>query len=198
MLMTRQLPYDAEIAYLKGTGTQYINSGIIGGGRTTYEVHVNLSSTSCGIIGARQDSNTRTAWVLAENNLAQAGYANAYLNLQGWYFDSLITIKTYIGSLYYNCDIEKEGSHNSTHFDLRTFTCNQPIYIMGINNNGSLLSPYVFKGNMYYCKIWDNDTLVRDFIPVRVGTTGFMYDKVSGQLFGNAGSGNFILGNDIN
>jgi hypothetical protein len=41
-----------------------------------------------------------------------------------------------------------------------------------------------------------NDILVRDFIPVRVGNVGYMYDKVSGQLFGNSGTGNFILGPD--
>jgi hypothetical protein len=39
--------------------------------------------------------------------------------------------------------------------------------------------------------------MLRDFIPVRKGTTGYMYDKVSGQLFGNSGSGNFILGPDF-
>ena len=50
----------------------------------------------------------------------------------------------------------------------------------------------------YYFKIRRNGVLERDFVPVRVGTTGYMYDKVSKQLFGNAGSGNFILGNDIN
>ena len=46
-------------------------------------------------------------------------------------------------------------------------------------------------------KIYDGDTLTRDFIPVRVGTTGYMYDKVSGELFGNAGSGDFTYGNDL-
>lgn len=39
--------------------------------------------------------------------------------------------------------------------------------------------------------------LILDYIPVRVGQVGYMYDKVSGTLFGNAGSGNFILGDDV-
>jgi hypothetical protein len=45
-------------------------------------------------------------------------------------------------------------------------------------------------------KITENNYLLYDFIPVRIGTTGYMYDKVSGQLFGNAGTGSFILGPD--
>jgi hypothetical protein len=35
-----------------------------------------------------------------------------------------------------------------------------------------------------------------DLIPVRIGNVGYMYDKVSGQLFENQGTGNFILGPD--
>ena len=42
--------------------------------------------------------------------------------------------------------------------------------------------------------------LERDFIPVRVGSganaVGYMYDRVSGQLFGNAGTGAFVIGPD--
>ena len=35
-----------------------------------------------------------------------------------------------------------------------------------------------------------------DFLPVRVVTVGYMYDRVSGQFFGNAGTGAFIIGPD--
>ena len=51
-------------------------------------------------------------------------------------------------------------------------------------------------GKLYYCKIWKGGSLVRDYIPVRVGQVGYMYDKVSGQLFGNSGTGDFVLGPD--
>lgn len=47
------------------------------------------------------------------------------------------------------------------------------------------------------CQFYQNDILVRDFVPVRIGNIGYMYDKVNKQLFGNIGSGQFILGQDI-
>jgi len=47
---------------------------------------------------------------------------------------------------------------------------------------------------MQYCKIYENNLLVRDYIPVKVNEIGYMYDKVSGQLFGNTGTGTFIIG----
>lgn len=52
-------------------------------------------------------------------------------------------------------------------------------------------------GRIYYMKIYENSVLIRDFIPVRKDGIGYMYDRVSGQLFGNAGTGSFILGPDI-
>lgn len=62
----------------------------------------------------------------------------------------------------------------------------------------NLTPDYYWTGRLYYLQISENGTFVRDLIPVRVGTVGYMYDRVSGQLFGNSGTGNFILGNDKN
>ena len=41
-------------------------------------------------------------------------------------------------------------------------------------------------------------TVIADYIPVRKGTVGYLYDRVSGKLFGNAGTGDFVLGPDKN
>lgn len=50
---------------------------------------------------------------------------------------------------------------------------------------------------IYYFKWSKGNETLRDFIPVRVGDEGFMYDRVSGKLFGNVGDGKFILGPDL-
>ena len=34
-------------------------------------------------------------------------------------------------------------------------------------------------------------------IPVRKGNVGYMFDRVSGKLFGNKGTGAFVIGPDI-
>lgn len=43
-----------------------------------------------------------------------------------------------------------------------------------------------------------DDELLIDLIPVRVGQVGYMYDRISGTLKGNEGTGDFVLGNDEN
>ena len=66
-----------------------------------------------------------------------------------------------------------------------------------VNRNPLSLFHTTFKGRFYMFYMSDGDNVLLDLIPVRKGTIGYMYDKVSGQLFGNAGTGSFILGNDI-
>ncbi len=46
---------------------------------------------------------------------------------------------------------------------------------------------------MYYCKIWNNNTLVRDFIPVYYNGQGGMWDKVNSVFYPNVGTGTFTV-----
>lgn len=72
---------------------------------------------------------------------------------------------------------------------------NAPIYLFATHyqNNGQpwATDREFVTGKCYYCKIYDNDVLVRDFIPaVRDSDSkpGF-YDLVTDQFFVNAGTG---------
>lgn len=50
----------------------------------------------------------------------------------------------------------------------------------------------------YYVKRTNNTgEYIQNFIPVRAGNVGYMYETVSGRLFTNAGTSPFILGPDI-
>jgi len=51
---------------------------------------------------------------------------------------------------------------------------------------------------LFYCKIWDNDTLVRDFIPVvDSGGVACLYDKIDKKIYLNIGTGAFMAGNVV-
>jgi hypothetical protein len=55
---------------------------------------------------------------------------------------------------------------------------------LGAKNNGA--NPAIMEGNIYYCKIWDGDTLVRDFTPALIkGKYGF-WDKVTRRFYTSA------------
>lgn len=68
------------------------------------------------------------------------------------------------------------------------------------------IGPYIVIDGVTYCDavgtyyaftISSDGVVTHDLIPVRVGTTGYMYDRVTGRFFGNAGTGNFVLGPDV-
>lgn len=74
-----------------------------------------------------------------------------------------------------------------------TFTTNTTtMFLFTISTGGTLMAKSIMR--LYSLKISNR----MDLIPVRVGTTGYMYDRVSRQLFGNAGTGDFIVGPDKN
>ena len=52
-----------------------------------------------------------------------------------------------------------------------------------------------FIGRIYYCKIYDNDTLARDYIPVIDSSERpCLFDKVEKKCYYNQGTGEFLWG----
>lgn len=179
-LMSFKLPYDAEIEYLESTGTQYINTGIL-----STNAKIDISFKFNKVSGRSQIlincERTTVGW------FGLSGNGKIALNGQG--FNINYSDKHDFTLEYKNGTIKATDEFGNSK------------QLAGVvNTNFTLLAvvgkSYPSYANLYYTKIYDNDTLVRDFVPVRVGNIGYMYDKVSGKLFGNAGTGNFILGPD--
>lgn len=63
-------------------------------------------------------------------------------------------------------------------FNLESFT-SRSIWILGSNSGGNY-NERSSNIRLYYAKIWDNNNLVRDFVPVIYGSTISLYDKTLG------------------
>ena len=176
--LVKTLPYDAEIEYLKGDWNCYIDTLYFP--TTTTEIEVKQSYSSNFDWGVRASGFTVGVW---RNTIY---YYRAYQ--QDWSPSAVRVL--YIGKGIVTVD----GQQIQTYSPIPA-RMSLPIALFCWHNNS-----YAPHGNdnvtIYYFKVWEDDALVLDLIPVRVGTTGYMYDKVSGQLFGNEGTGNFILGPD--
>lgn len=53
------------------------------------------------------------------------------------------------------------------------------------------------KWRVYNFKLYRGTYLMMDLVPVRIGQVGYMYDQISGALYPNSGTGDFILGPDV-
>ena len=190
--------YDAEIEYLESIGTQYIDCLVNGNNNSTVEVDFAYNGNSVtGLFGAGKISgatvNNSFYIYTISSNIVQIGYNKAFVNFSNYYPNTRSVIRLERNALYKNGT--KLGDIG-TNTDFTTAT-SILLFSAHVGADGQSVDSRMFTGKIYYCKIWDNEILVRDFIPVRAGETGYMYDKVSGELFGNVGTGEFILGPDV-
>ena len=197
--------YDSEIAYLQSDGNQWVETDIL----------LNMQGKSCTL---------RTDWYVLSNSTATfpcgstgADWANAYghfrtgSNWAGYLRPSYgvmglsnkatkanvalaIVQNTTSFSLY------QSGTrvYNSTGTNARLSNINStvPLYVFCYNNNGVATNISTMRFIRCYC-ITNGGEYLFDIVPVRKGNVGYIYDRVSGKMWGNAGSGSFILGADV-
>jgi hypothetical protein len=70
------------------------------------------------------------------------------------------------------------------------------MYLGTIHLSGSSVTGIGLDGTVYYLKLWQNNALVRDMVPVCTDdhTNCGLWDKVSQTFFGNVGNGTFTAG----
>ena len=191
------LPYDAEIEYLGSTGTQYIDTGLYGEMDLDFEITAQITRNNNyqNILGDRESSTSRrfSLMVDARNAPTVGGYFNSGNSNQV----SFPTTYAITNSLTY----KKNGLNVYVNNNLigalasQTFTTPYTVLLFGCRNNGVLTNSMV--GRIEKCKFSKGATLIQDLICVRIGQVGYMYDKITHQLHGNAGTGAFTLGPDI-
>lgn len=197
--MIAGLPYDAEIEYLEGTGTQYVDTGIIPFDHRAVVEFQRPSATS------------------------KVGYICAAYNINNCRFYPIFTYTEYEGKYFYiskpdNVHLYSKISDTQRHivdynsenhycyFDgnyvgattaMPSSNLTNSVMLWCIINNGEAQN--ISETRIFSVKLFDRiyNTLVCDLIPVRVGQVGYMYDRVTRKLFGNAGTGAFVLGPDV-
>lgn len=187
-----QIIYDAEIEYLQSNGTQQIDTLYVPKG---YDNTIETKITYLGY------SNTNS-WLTWFSTYVDEE-TNTYRIIRNGNLDTQVLVyngnKAGGGGLQVNVTV-------GTDYDLKLYpsyllvngTRYNFITLRG-NKNTNTLQLFGGKGpkiRMWGFKLTKGTTVILDMIPVRKDGVGYMYDKVSGKLFGNNGSGSFILGQD--
>lgn len=143
------------------------------------------------LLGSREDGLNFTMCINDDNKFGGDYKVQSNLNLPNETFDwtQKNNIKTKINNnkyeLYINDVKEKEVA-------IQDFSYTANLYLFGFYMNGSVTTRGA-KFRFYKCKIYDDDILIRDFIPVKrkVDNVIGMYDLVEGKFYGNNGTGTF-------
>ena len=182
-----------EVEYIETYGLAYINTGVTSSNNTKIELECcaipNLTPSSQHsrvILSAGASSSAMIAISLNPVNNAPTAmfgstwnYSTSTVNM---YNKMKITLQQ--GSV----SVEQNGTTVTDTFTEQNITSGT-IYIMGLSYSTSLTPT----GRVYGCKIYDGNTLVRDFMACYRKTDkelGF-YEFVSSTFFKNAGVGSF-------
>ena len=184
-----------EVEYIESTGTQWIDTGVVPNNNMKFNVDMQFNETSsmnqqigCGIA----DDSQRILITLVNSNFGCA---------IGTYYDNIF-------------NITNDTKRHLFSIDLKNSQCQIDDVIKTVNNTfvGSTLSFTLFArhdgtsyrfqnvAKLYSSQIYENDQLIRDFIPCYRKSDGVigLYDKAEGKFYTNHGSGTFLKGSDIN
>lgn len=177
-----------QLTYIESTGTQYIDTGFKPNQNTRAILSAyNLSESSGWLFGAWDSNGTKQ---FASN----ATMSNNYR--YGTQTKQIATLP--VGKFEVELNRNKYN-FNGTEGTLtaETFSCSHNMYLFAINAGGTVGNAKL-TGKVFKFEVYDNDVLVRDFIPCRnpSGDVG-LYDLVTKQFFGNSGTGVFLQGEAV-
>ena len=176
-----------KLDYIQSSGTQYIDTGFKANQDTKvvcdFELVVSASGSSAiAIFGARTDTQSKTYNLIALNNSLRSDY------------------NTSIGTPVSANQLQRRivtKDKNVTNIDgsaqtisYASFQTEYNLYLFSNNIAGT--ASWMGSLKIYACQIYDNGTLVRDFLPCinASGDVG-LYDLVGKKFYANAGSGAF-------
>lgn len=183
-----------EVRYLQSSGTQYIDTGITGSSETelSVDIYSNNTSQQYNRIAGRFDldnnaSITMIYWINAEPSWRFGSNSQGVSKLPG---AGRHLFTTSISGGYVD-GVKKVNWVNQTAFasQLTLYLCaNIPQAANGLI------------GNIYSATIKTSGVKTGEFIPCyrKADNVPGMYDIVRNIFFVNAGSGNFVVGPDVN
>lgn len=200
MLSARSADYPVPdgytaLGYIKGTGTQYIDTGFYPNNDSTIEVDgfydAVADSSSQSAFGSRNGNDSHFWEYMRNTNNTMAAYYGT--NDAGRLNDVYGTERS-VHKIDKNVYMAGDSSHTFTY---QSFSIPYTAFLFATNNRGAAMYPARY--TMYYAKVYDNGSLIRDFVPARRESDSIvgMYDVVNNVFYTNSGTGSFVAGPDI-
>ena len=175
-----------RLQYIQSSGTQYINTGVNNINGVEIQFQYLAYKENASAFGARNGdaSDSRFGLTLYD------GYF--HIMPPGQNVNGIITNKhifKFGSNVNYQCYMDEELKINK----IPTYKSSYNTYLF-CECSGGYSSFYSNNLKIYYCKLYKDGVLVRDFIPCEYEGVLGLWDKVTNQFFANNGTGKFIAG----
>lgn len=150
-----------RVEYIESTGSQYIDTEFKPNQDTRVIIDYQITTAqTIPLFGARNGSTNREfeMFAYADGKGIQDGYGSS----QDYVTSSPNLNRTTIDKNK-NVTTSSDGSVNKTHA-AQTFQCSYNMYLFQMNNGGQIYNAS-YGSRCYSCQIYDNGTLIRDYIP---------------------------------
>ena len=182
------------IEYIQSSGTQYIDSNFIP--KATTRTIMKAEPMSWSAWSAFFGTRNTTSPTASQAYIAAIPAATLY---RSDYFGSSLTAETPTVMQITNIDKNKNiCSFNNIMITNTSSTANATtnMFLLALNDVGT--AKYFLSAKLYSCQIYDGNTLVRDFIPIKTTTNIYgLWDTVNKVFYKNAGTGTFTAGPTI-
>lgn len=189
-----------EIAYIESNGNSYFDTGVNAKSGLSTEMDIEFKKTGSSydytILGARK----RLAGSSTYDRLYLVHYVGGMTIGYGGYYTSSASI---VNDVRYNITagldagtqyLEVDGNRLLNRTSSTVYDLGLPLYLLSCNEEN--VPKYYAPIRLYYCKIFDNGTLVRDFVPVMRDVDGAygLLDKVENKFYLSLGNGLLVGG----
>ena len=177
-----------RLEYITLNGTQYIDTGFKANQDTSVKMKVSSTSTANqAFFCCQTDLTNETYSCFIVNSKIRHDYNTTQTAM------NVTAISGLMYHVYSNKNILTVNGVSHT-ITAGTFTSDNNMWL-GASNNGTSVLNFLY-GNIYKCVIYDNDIIVRSFIPVKRISDNVigLYDTISNTLFTNKGTGSFTAG----
>lgn len=177
-----------QVAYLESSGAQYFNTGFVPTTKTRVEADIDFMSANTTyncVFGVGQTSSNQFVVYRNSSNMVGQVYSTKTYETSG-------VTNTGKNKVVLSNSVFQYGAYSAT-VTAESFTYTYPLFIFAMNSVGSATLHAHQK--LYSCRIYDNDTLIRDYVPCKnaSGVAG-LYDMVNNTFSGSATSSAFIAG----
>ena len=187
-----------EVEYIESTGTQYIDTGIKlnQDSKIITEIQLTNDGSQPNAMFGSRTSSTENNFECVSSSSSNVGIR---IDFQSYETNRLTTEfnneKNYIVISKTLMQIGERTKRQISYTDFETTSNCYIFYVSGENIYGQKAQM-----RLYNFKIYQNDVLIKDFIPCyrKSDNEIGLYDTVNNVFYTNQGTGEFILGPDIN
>lgn len=177
-----------QVDYIEATGTQHIDTGVYGNLNTLLEIKASrttLDNNNKQLAGSLGNTYSITINI-GPSNLTRFGTKSYSMRAH----DYITADKPSIFICNKN-GITIDGNSTGNFNEDTNFTTESTLYLMGANGSSTK-----FPGKLYYAKIYDNNVLIRYYIPCyrNLDNEVGLYDLVNNVFYTNQGTGVFTYG----